>query len=459
MGFAADIINSFKNRFNSYTELRAQTDNQTSISLDNGKFSPDYSSSQSGISARVFNHGAWGFAAIADISEKNAALVIEQADKNAKFLASKLTNGEPDLTSTASTDPYSYRVPGSQPDSKIVKDYLKQIDEWLTLKCPDLSNRSINVQCNVTDRDFITAGQGLISVQTVETLLILNLSLKKNGKSAEVYSCNGGSGYLFDLFGSSIEEKIDLLIKQLSDKSDAIPAESGTFPCVLCPSVTGILAHEAVGHTIEADNVNYGTAAAGSLNRQVASPLVTMVDFAHTAFGKTCPAPVLFDDEGILGTDAVIIENGILKTFLHNRQSARQFAEQPRGNARARLFSDEPIIRMRNMAIVPGKQKLDEMIASIDQGYLLVDNKNGQADAAGNFSFGTRLGYEIINGKIGRAISDTTVSGNAFEVLQSVDMVSDDFELFPKRCGKKQTIAVSWGGPSIKCRLKIGGGK
>lgn len=113
---------------------------------------------------------------------------------------------------------------------------------------------------------------------------------------------------------------------------------------------------------------------------------------------------------------------------------------------------------MRNTAILPGKDKIDDMIQSIDDGYYLVNHSNGQADYTGEFTFGIPLGYEIKQGKVGRAILDTTISGIAFDVFKSVTMISDEMTWMQGGfCGKKQMIPVGMGGPAIKCNVMIGG--
>ena len=186
--------------------------------------------------------------------------------------------------------------------------------------------------------------------------------------------------------------------------------------------------------------------------------MVTLVDFAHTAYGKTCPVPVYVDDEGVRAEDAMIIEKGILKSYMHNKDSAQKFQMPLTGNARAMQFYDEPLIRMRNTAILPGKSQLKEMIASIDHGYYLMKSINGEADANSEFMFGVVQGYEVKNGKLGRALKDITISGIALDVLKSVSMISDDLVWGNAgMCGKKQQIPVAMGGPAIKCKVNIGG--
>ena len=143
---------------------------------------------------------------------------------------------------------------------------------------------------------------------------------------------------------------------------------------------------------------------------------------------------------------------------MNNRESAAHFGMKSAGNARAWQFMDEPLIRMRNTAILPGKDKLEEMIASIEDGYYLLESSNGQADLTGEFMFGVSMGYEIKKGKIGRALLDTTVSGVAFHMLKTVDMVSNDMIWSSSGfCGKKQIIPVGMGGPAIRCKIMLGG--
>ena len=164
------------------------------------------------------------------------------------------------------------------------------------------------------------------------------------------------------------------------------------------------------------------------------------------------------DEEGTLCKDAVLIKDGVLTGYMNNLESAQHFGVTPCGNARAFAFSDEPLVRMRNTAIHPGKNTLEEMIASVDSGYYLTKTQNGQADTTGEFMFGITMGYEIKNGRLGRALRDTTISGVAFDMLKTVDMLSDTVHWdIAGYCGKKQPMAVSMGGPALRCRVNIGG--
>ncbi len=194
------------------------------------------------------------------------------------------------------------------------------------------------------------------------------------------------------------------------------------------------------------------------VGRRVASDLVSMVDFAHHYEADEVLIPVYADDEGTPARDAVLIRDGMLTGFMSSRETAARLGIAPTGSARAYSPHDEPLVRMRNTAILPGRDKLDDMIAGVDDGYLLIKTSNGQADSTTEFMFGISLAYEIRGGKIGRAIRDTTISGSAIKVLQSVDAVSDDMVwTCSGYCGKKQLMVVSMGGPALRARAHLGG--
>ena len=283
-----------------------------------------------------------------------------------------------------------------------------------------------------------------------------------DGMPVEIFDVlGGGEGVLTDHFTdpSKYYEKLDEQVELLMKKREGVFTNAGLKDVVLAPALAGILAHEAVGHTVEADLVLGGSVAAHNLGKRVATDLITMVDYAHTLpDGSRAPLPVYVDDEGTPASDEVLIKDGILVGYMNSRETAQHFGMEPHGNARGYAYSDEPLIRMRNTAILPGKDKLEDMIAAIDDGYYFTQTNNGQADTTGEFMFGIMMGYEIKNGKLGRAIRDTTISGVAFQMLQTVDMLSDDMVWSCSgTCGKKQPMPVGMGGPAVKCKVNVAG--
>ncbi len=300
---------------------------------------------------------------------------------------------------------------------------------------------------------------GHVALPRTYIYLFLN-SESTSGVPLELFDPVGGYGNFDDVFKnpSQVYPAVDALYEKLMQKREGVYAEAGYKTVVLGGILSGMLAHEAVGHTVEADLVLGGSVAGQMLHKQVASELVTMVDFAHTALGEEAPLPVYLDDEGVPAEDAVLIQDGMLQGYMNNRESAEHFGMKPQGNARAFEFSDEPLIRMRNTAVLPGKDKLEDIIASVEDGYYLTNTNNGQADMTGEFMFGVSMGYEIKNGKLGRAILDTTISGVAFDMLKTVDMVSDNMVWSSSGfCGKKQPMPVGMGGPALRCKVMIGG--
>jgi TldD protein len=228
---------------------------------------------------------------------------------------------------------------------------------------------------------------------------------------------------------------------------------------LLSPGLVGLLTHEAVGHTVEADFVQAGSVAAGKIGTRVASERVTLADSGASELLPGAGGTLAVDDEGVPAGKAVIIRDGILVSYLHDRESAARFGVAPTGNARAWEYEHAPLIRMRNTYVAPGDGDLAEMIASIDDGYLLDGAANGQADSNGEFMFGTREAYRITKGKKGPLLRGVNLSGQAFEVLRSVERVGKDFvwDLGAGHCGKGQPAKVDAGGPWILCTVVLGG--
>ena len=444
------------------TELRSQQNTRRVVALQAGQLVSNVRTASEGISARVRNRGLWGLASIAADGSDTAAAqrVLRAATDNAKFMADRQNY------------PYTELRPGIIGRHPLIgtvldpiqDEYLRvarAIDAYIVEKYPDLVSRMVYAIADTVEK-VITVSDGYDAhVVTPRSYVYIGLiAMSPDGSPVEVFRAFGGWGTIVKNFAdpSVLFPEVDRLYEAVRAKSEGIYPEAGRATCVISGELGGMLAHEAVGHTVEADLVASGSVAAGKIGQPVASELVSMVDFAHTAYGSPAPLPVYVDDEGVVAEDAVLIRDGILTGYMHNRESAAKMGMEARGNARAWDFSDEPLIRMRNTAILPGKDKLDDLIASVDNGYYLVTTGNGQADMTGEFMFGVTEGYEIKKGKLGRALRDTTISGVAFEMLKTVDMVADELTWVSSGfCGKKQPMTVGLGGPALRCKLMIGG--
>ena len=455
-----EYLDGFRDDFSEYTELRYQKNSNLRISLLNGDIVANTRNRISGVSARVYAGGVWGFSASPDTAQEDVRTVIRAATRNAQFLDSRENRNAMPLAYGSARGYHDFSTTQQKAAPKEMTGFLREIDSYLKKSYPDINARSVTMANLDMEKALLTSEGSRAYSMIPRALLIVSLTLDKGDGPVDLFDVYGGFGQYEDNFGiaEDFSERLDQLYVKLKAKAEGIYPEAGEHDVIMDADLAGILAHEAIGHTTEADIVLGGSVAGDYLNKEVASPLVSLTDFAHTSLGRQCPVPVYVDDEGTEAEDVPIIENGVLKSYLFNKETALHFGFAPTGNARASEYSDEPLIRMRNTAILPGKDKLEDMISSIDHGYYLVRASNGQADTTSEFMFGVVMGYEIKNGKIGKALKNTTISGVAFEMLKTVSMVSDEMSWScAGMCGKKQAIPVGMGGPAVKCRIKIGG--
>ena len=457
-----DIVSSYKGSFapGASTELRAQRNLTRRLALVSGSLTTNQRTNVGGIGARVYRDGVYGFASAADLSREAAGSVLISAPENASLLARHAGHGTGELPAIAQGSETHLPETPDLPQKSYI-DYLQGLDSYIKTKYPGLESRTLVAYHDSMEKLLLTSdGFFSHSLQPRSYLYIFLTAKGKDGSPVEIFEPLGGLGSFDRHFTDPalMHAKVDELYELVMRKAEGVHPDAGSKTVILGGELSGMLAHEAVGHTVEADLVLGGSVAGPMFGKRVASELVSMTDFAHTAFGKLAPLPVYVDDEGVKAEDAPLIKDGMLVGYMHNRQSAQHFGHRPLGSARAWLFSDEPLIRMRNTAVHPGKDSLEDMIASVDDGYYLLKTGNGQADSTGEFMFGITMGYEIKKGRLARPILDTTISGVAFDMLKSVDMVSDTVNWSSSGfCGKKQPMPVGLGGPALKCRVTIGG--
>lgn len=454
-------LKNFSKHFTEYTELRVQKNTSARVAAFNGDFVQNTKTGNQGASARAYKDGVWGFASSPTITNEEVTSLIGLATDNAKVLAQAAPiNAKPFATGVTGTGRNGKKETSKDASQKQMIEFTREIDEYIKTKYPEIVSRTVSLRLGDTERNIVTADGADLYTYVARSNLSIVLAVNASDGPVELYDVFGGLGQFADNFKkpSDYFANIDTMVENLKQKAEGVYAKPGMHDVVLGSNLAGILAHEAIGHTVEADMVLGGSVAAHLMGQQVASPLVTLVDFAYEYNGKLCPVPIWIDDEGTKAKDAVLIKEGILNTYMHNKATAAHFGVSPTGNARANEFYDEPLVRMRNTAILPGTSKLADMISSIDDGYYLVRSSNGQADTTSEFMFGVIVGYEIKNGKLGKALRDCTVSGVAFDMLKTVSMISDDMSWSNAGwCGKKQLINVGMGGPAIKCKIGIGG--
>jgi TldD protein len=235
---------------------------------------------------------------------------------------------------------------------------------------------------------------------------------------------------------------------------------AGEMPVVLAPGSSGILLHEAIGHGMEADFNRKGTSIyADKIGKPVAHPFVNIVD--DGTIDNTRGA-INVDDEGMVAQKTMLVEGGVLATYLHDSISAKHYGVKPTGNGRRESYRDIPMPRMRATYMLPGPHKPEEVIASVKKGIYCNNFSNGQVNIGpGDFTFFVKSGYLIEDGKLTRPIKDVNVIGNGPKALERIDMVADDLVIDEGgwTCGKNgQSVPVSQGIPTVRvASLTVGG--
>ena len=241
---------------------------------------------------------------------------------------------------------------------------------------------------------------------------------------------------------------------------DAREAPAGEMPVVLAPGDSGILLHEAVGHGLEADfNRKETSNYSGQLGKPVASPLCTVVDDATIESSR---GAVNVDDEGYAGQRNVLIENGVLVGYMHDRLSAKHFGIKPTGNGRRESFRAMPLPRMTNTSLMGGQDNPEDIIKSVKRGIYAKRFSGGQVNISnGDFLFSLTESYLIEDGKLTAPLKGVNLIGNGPEVLRRVDMLGSDFELSDGiwTCGKDgQSVPVNVGTPTVRiASITVGG--
>ncbi|MFT3700318.1 MAG: metallopeptidase TldD-related protein [Kofleriaceae bacterium] len=241
---------------------------------------------------------------------------------------------------------------------------------------------------------------------------------------------------------------------------DAKDAPAGEMPVVLGPGDSGILLHEAVGHGLEADfNRKQTSNYSGQMGKQVASPLCTVVDDGTINSSR---GAINVDDEGYVAKKNVLIENGILVGYMHDRLSAKHFGIEPSGNGRRESFRAMPMPRMTNTSLYGGKDNPDDIIKSVKRGIYAKRFTGGSVNISnGDFVFSLSESYLIEDGKLTTPLKGVNLIGNGPEVLRRVDMLGADYELSDGiwTCGKDgQSVPVNVGTPTVRISSMTVGG-
>jgi TldD protein len=458
-----DNIKDVLGKSGHWTEIRYHKKASHVLGVLKGEVSEMSSKHYEGAGLRVLVDGTWGFASTGDTSVAG----LTQALKNAEDMAVQMSSRKKRKIKIAASKNLAvgdYFLAGYDELQKLSWEEKFLLVKNTEAKLRKTSSKVESSSCaysEIFEEKIIMTTDGANShMRLVRPEFRLSAFAADGSQRTRGHESAGATGAWDCLFRNhSVDNLIDETGRNAVELLKAEAPTGGKAKVILAPAMVGLLSHEAIGHTVEADFVLAGSVAAQNLNQSVASHLVTLADSGASEFIDGAGGTMPVDDEGIITKRVDIIKDGKLVNYLHNRETAAHFGSEPGGNARAWEFSDEPLIRMRNTFIQPGKDSVEKMISEIDDGYYIDGPEGGQADATGEFMFGASKVRKIKKGKLAEHVQQVTVAGQAFDVLRTVDAVSKDFrwDLGAGHCGKGQPAKVDAGGPFLRCEVMVGG--
>jgi TldD protein len=240
-------------------------------------------------------------------------------------------------------------------------------------------------------------------------------------------------------------------------KADLCP--SGRMPVLIDNGFGGVIFHEACGHGREATSVaKKASVFADKLGQMIASPVVTAID------DGTQPndwGSLNIDDEGAFTQKNILIENGVLKSYLVDYLNGLKMEMPSTGSGRRESYKFAPTSRMTNTYIANGKEKKEAIIADTEYGLYCKQMGGGSVQpSTGEFNFAVLEGYMVRGGKIAEPVRGATLIGKGSEVLLDIDRVADNMTQAQGMCGSfSGSIPTNVGQPLIRVKQMTVGGR
>lgn len=435
-----------------YWDLRHVSGEHTGIDIDNGVIESAGVTFFSKAVIRALGPKGWGIIAVSPFDPDDTAALREylrRAEKAAMVTAEDVVLADAPDRKLLPLPPMKEDPAGVPLEEKGM--LLMQIAE--AAKVPGVSNTRGTYTERVEGVYFLDSTGYEASFSTCRSGYSVMAVAKKNG------SMQMGSLRDHRIDGLNLRGKAGEGIRA-GERAVALlnarAAKGGRMPAVLDPELGGVFAHEAVGHASEGDLVKEGASVLKDrIGESIGSSIVTIIDDPTMyAFGFD---PV--DAEGVAGKKTAIIEDGILKRYLHSRETLAAVGNGDAGHARA-MPGDLPIVRMSNTYIAPGDARYDEMIEECKNGILLAGSRGGQVDPGrGVFQFNAEYGYLIERGELTDMVRDVSLTGEILSTLHAISLCGHDLKMHPGYCGKGgQSVPVSDGSPHLFLSEAIIGG-
>ncbi|MSP04590.1 MAG: metalloprotease TldD [Acetobacteraceae bacterium] len=427
------------------------------VSLDDGRIRTAGFNTSLGFGLRAVAGEATGYAHAGEISEP----ALRRAATTVSAVADGHAGTQAEAPRATNTKLYSDANPLSGMAFSARTALLGDIDAYARGK----DGRVVQVSASISGEwqavQIVRADGARVADLRPLVRLNVNLVVELDGRrESGSFGCGGRFGYerVTDetTWKSAVDEALRIALVNLS----ARPAPAGEMEVVLGSGWPGILLHEAIGHGLEGDfNRKQTSAFAGLMGQRIAAPGVTVVDDGTIADRR---GSLSVDDEGTPTSRTVLIEEGILRSYMQDRQNARLMGVVPTGNGRRQSFAHAPMPRMTNTIMLNGTHTAEEMIRSVKRGLYAVGFSGGQVDiTSGKFVFSTSEAYLIEDGKVTAPVKGATLIGNGPDSLTKISMMGNDMALDTGigTCGKNgQGVPVGVGQPTIKLNgLTVGG--
>lgn len=440
-----------------YCDIYFQHTISNSIGLEDKAVNRAYSSIDLGVGIRVLKGDQTGYSFTEELTPKAMKL----AAKTAANIASSGKSVKPvELKLHKTPNYYPIKTPWEtvKIDQKI--PFLQTINDKVFTLDPRVVKSQIFFSDSTSYILFANSEGRITHDYQPMVSLYSGVTAEQDGRREQNYYNLAARRGLEYLSPEIVDQLSTEAVRRTVELFEAVKPEAGEMEVVLAAGSSGILLHEAIGHGMEADfNRKQISIFSDKIGKPVAKDIVTIVDDG-TNVGYRGALNV--DDEGNDTEKTFLVENGILRSYLHDRISAQYYKVKPTGNGRRQSFRFAPIPRMRCTYMLPGPHKKDEIIASVKKGVYAVTFTNGQVNiGAGDFTFYVKSGYLIEDGKLTKPIKDVNIIGNGPKVLADIVMVADDLLIDEGgwTCGKDgQGAPVSQGLPTVKvAKITVGG--
>ncbi|MCE5330292.1 TldD/PmbA family protein [bacterium] len=452
---AKKVLNKLLCSGGQFGEIFVQRKVSNNIRLDDNKIENASSGFENGCGLRLIYKDSTYYAFLDSLEE-------DKLLESAKILSAAVNSSNANKAMNLSDSASVYNVNILKYPNEVLPDIKKGILLNVNETARNASSNIFQVTAVLSDTEeeiFIANSEGVFARDfNVKTLLAVNVIAIKGSEIRTGYKSLAKTKG-FELFE---EKKPRTVAKQAAEMAinmlDAINAPSGILPVIIGPGFGGVIFHEACGHGLEADAiVKNASVFKDKIGKKIASDIVTAIDDSTLPYHW---GSYKFDGEGCPSQKNILIENGVLASYLLDIKSSKKLNLPLTGNGRRQSYRDIPFPRMSNTFINTGKEKPDLILGSVKKGVYAKEFSGGQVDpATGDFVFGISEGYLIENGKLGSPIKGATLIGNGPEILNKIEAIGDDLDYAPGFCGKNgQSVSNEVGQPTIKIsEITVGG--